>query len=183
MSVPCRLGTLTYKLQVKIRGGRAPTWWHKSHSSRPCPMLRRATVLSHVTQLQTPPLCLGGLQRCHASLGSGPHPTSKVSSDAAMSPWLRNPPLRKRGVQCWHAAHGFPQAVGHENKEAMIDMQQGTYVSETHPHVFKAHPHVSKTSDTWAIMVSKTCGQATPLIATRRVDRQLQCCAGPVDHS
>jgi hypothetical protein len=39
----------------------------------PASMFRRATTLSHVLQLRTPPPYRGGLRRCHTSYDSGPN--------------------------------------------------------------------------------------------------------------
>jgi hypothetical protein len=84
LSVSCRLGTLTYRLQVKT-------------SSRACihilscvlqlrtspPLLRWLLAVPSVLQLRTSPPCQGGLQHSHVSHGPGPCLTTEVGPSAA----------------------------------------------------------------------------------------------------
>jgi hypothetical protein len=84
LSVSCRLGTPTYRLQVKT-------------SSRACiyilscvlqlrtspPLLRWLLTVPSVLQLRTSPPCQGGLQHSHVSHGPGPCLTTEVGPIAA----------------------------------------------------------------------------------------------------
>jgi hypothetical protein len=117
VSVPYRLGTLTYKSQVKT-------------SYRVC-----IHTLSRVLWLQISPPDWGGLQRCHMSYDSGPQLPAEVGSDAAMSPmapdlasrlrwasalprihWLWTSPLGWGELQRYHMPYGLrprlPTEVG-----------------------------------------------------------------------
>jgi hypothetical protein len=85
LSVPCRMGTPAYKLQVKTRDSACIY-------ALPC-------VLKH----RTKPPRLGGLWRCHVSRDSEPHPSAWEGSDATTCPMTPNlaPPRRWAPVnQC-----------------------------------------------------------------------------------
>jgi hypothetical protein len=102
MSVPYRPGTPRTGMKTRQAVEHATTSRHVSLSSgprlpvevdsgattrlmalNPTSMLRRAPVLSCVSQLQTSPPCRGGLRCYHASYGSGPRlPVGECSSTA-----------------------------------------------------------------------------------------------------
>jgi hypothetical protein len=89
LSVPYRLGTPTYKLQVKT-GGRVCI-----HAP--------PRVLQH----QTRPPCLGGLQRCRMSRSSGPGLLAQEGSSAKCIPRLWTSPRLKNKLRCCHVSYGF----------------------------------------------------------------------------
>jgi hypothetical protein len=77
-------------------------------------LLRWALALPHILLLRTLPPCLRGLQCCHTSHGSGPHPTSEMGSNIItwhMAPDLITPYKRAAVLARvpWHF-------VSHENK-------------------------------------------------------------------
>jgi hypothetical protein len=67
-------------------------------------LLRQALTLPHIPWLQTSPLHIGGVRRCHTSRGSEPHSASEVGSGADACLWLRISPLCLRRLWCCHAS-------------------------------------------------------------------------------
>jgi hypothetical protein len=88
LSVPCRSGTLAYKLQVQDK---------------------EQDVLPHFPQLWTlpPPPYLGGLRCYHMLCGFGRCLPAREGSDAASCPPLQTLPPRSEGLRCCHMSHGF----------------------------------------------------------------------------
>jgi hypothetical protein len=89
LSVPCRPGTPTYKLQVKTK---CKACLHTS-----------PRALQH----QTLPRCQGGLRCFHVSRGTGPCLPAREGSSAAMYTAAPGPASLPGGLWHYHASYGF----------------------------------------------------------------------------
>jgi hypothetical protein len=116
-------------------------------------------VLPCVLGLRTPPLRLGGLQRCHVHWGSGPHhiiqagsgTTTRPSAPNPASPsrrspmltctlWLQTAPRLRSGLRCLHVSYCSLRLMSRRDKERLScnGIQQGSRVSKARPCVTEA---------------------------------------------
>jgi hypothetical protein len=183
LSVPCKPGTPTYKLQIETESGacihvspcalqyrtlrlcRGGLWgYHVSHDTRPCPPTREGSGATMCTVALDPASLQGRAPAPPCVLRLQTLPPSREGSDVVVHPVVPCGP---------HASSIKKSLVG-------MPVQLGSCV-------FKAHAHVFNTSDTRAIMglqdmraggtfnAHMTCGQAATV--------RLQCNTGPVDYS
>jgi hypothetical protein len=152
LSIPYRLGTPTYKLQVKTRCGAC------THML-PC-------VLRH----QTLPPNQGGLRGCHVSRGSRTRFPDEKGSGATTCTVAPDPLGGLRCATCPVAPHPASLPGGLRAATCPI-VSCGLWVTsikkrlagltvQLGPHVPNARTYVSKTPDVRAILACKTCSQA-----------------------
>jgi hypothetical protein len=99
LSIPCRLGTPTYKLQVKTE-------------SRAC-----IHAPPRALRYQTLPSCQGGLRGCHVSSGSGPCLPAGEGSGAAACHMAPDPASLPGGLRRCHTSSSSLWATRLKHKE------------------------------------------------------------------
>jgi hypothetical protein len=82
LSVPCRSGIFVYMLQTKAKGKVC----NYTLAPEPASLLREGSGAVTCSRHWTPPLCLGGLQRCYVSRGFRPCLTIQEGSGVATHP-------------------------------------------------------------------------------------------------
>jgi hypothetical protein len=100
---PCR-GAVRRCHVLRSSQPHLPTW--EGSSAAICPAALdlisihgRAPALPRVPQLRTPPPYIGGLRRCHASRGTGPHLPASEGSGATARPMVVE--LAPHGREFW----------------------------------------------------------------------------------
>jgi hypothetical protein len=101
---------------------------------------RKASALPRVLRLRAPLHHPGRLQRCHASLGTGPTSPPRRALALTHGPRLQTTPSLRGGLRRRHVSHGSLRAMGRRDKERLSynGMQQCSCVSKTRPRVTKA---------------------------------------------
>jgi hypothetical protein len=176
LSIPCRLGTPAYILQAKTRGNVCVHMLPRAITVlEPASLLREGSDNATCPRLRTPPLRLGGLQRCHVPRGFGP-------------------PHHSGGIRCCHASLSTgpclaaeegsgtdtrPSALDHTTSVVGSDADTcpmalhrpwavegglaATACSDARVFLRHAHALPMHLQDVWAddvIMTCKSCGQA-----------------------
>jgi hypothetical protein len=140
LSVPYRLGTLTYKLQVKTRG----------RTCIPAP--------SRILQHRTKPPCLGELRHCRVSNGSGLHLPICEISDAATHPAASY--ITGCGLQCHRVSHGSePHLSAREGSNADMHPMALCGSWTVNKEMLSYNGHAARLAHYRDVY--KTCGQTT----------------------